>query len=81
MSEASGEYPKKTKRKRYSTESGVMDHVLMMGTLGPMAQEAGRGDEGVGVYRGDVYDDDDDSSEEEEEEEEEERKTNNEKRT
>ena len=48
-----------------------MDHVLMTGTLEPIVQEAGRGDEGVGVYGGDVYDDvyDDDSSEEEEEEE------------
>ena len=58
------------KRKRYSMVSGVMDHVLLMGGLGPTAQEAGRGDEGAGVYGGDVYDDDDDSSEEEEEEEE-----------
>ena len=69
MSGASGAYPQKTKRKRYSTESGVMDHVLTMDTLGPLAQEAGRGDEGAGVYGGNVYDDD--SSEEEEEEEEE----------
>ena len=69
MSGASGAYPQKIKRKRYSTESGVMDHVPMTGTLEPMAQEAGRGDEGAGVYEGDVYDDD--SSEEEEEEEEE----------
>ena len=67
MSGASGAYPQKIKRKRYSTESGVMDRVLMTGSLGPMAQEAGRGDEGAGVYGGDVYDDDDDSSEEEEE--------------
>ena len=70
MSGASGAYPQKMKRKRYSTESGVMDHVLMMGGLGPMTQEAGRGGEGAGVYGGDVYDDDDDSNEEEEEEEE-----------
>ena len=68
MSGASGEYPQKIKRKRYSTESGVMDHVPMTGTLEPMAQEAGRSDEGAGVNGGDVYDDD--SSEEEEEEEE-----------
>ena len=68
MSGASGAYPQKMKRKRCSTEIGVMDHVLMTGTLEPMAQETGRGDEGAGVYRGDVYDDDDDSSEEEEEE-------------
>ena len=66
MAGASGAYPQKIKRKRYSTESGVMDHVLIMGILGgPMAQEAGRGDEGAGVYEGDVYDDD--SSDEEEE--------------
>jgi hypothetical protein len=50
MSGASGAYPQKIKRKRCSTESGVMDHVLMMGSLGPMAQETGRGDEGAGVY-------------------------------
>ena len=69
MSGASGAYPQKIKRKRYSTESGVMDHVLMTGTLEPTAQEAGRGCEGADVYGGDVYDDDDDSSDEEEEEE------------
>ena len=34
-----------TKRKRYSTESGVMDHVLIMGSLGPMAQEVGEYDD------------------------------------
>jgi hypothetical protein len=55
MSGASGVYPQKTKRKRYSTESGVMNHVLIVGTLGPMAQEAGRGDEGAGVYNDDIY--------------------------
>ena len=43
MSEASGKYPEKTKRGRYSAESGVMDHVLILGRVGPMAQEAGRG--------------------------------------
>ena len=70
MSGASGAYPQKMKRKRYSTESGVMDHVPMTGTLEPIAQEAGRGDEGAGVYGGDAYYD---RSEEEEEEEEERR--------
>ena len=44
-----------------------MDHVLLTGSLGPMAQDIGRGDEGAGVYGGGMYDDD--SSEEEEEEE------------
>jgi hypothetical protein len=67
MSGASRVYPQKMKRKRCSTESGVMDRDLSTGTLEPIVQEAGRGDEGVGVYRGDVYNDD--SSEEEEEEE------------
>ena len=73
MTGASGAYPQKMKRKRYSTESDVNRDHLSTGTLEPMAQEAGRGDEGAGVYRGDVYDDDDDdddSCEEEEEEEE-----------
>ena len=67
MSGASGAYPQKMKRKRYSMVSGVMDHVLMMGTLEPTAQEAGSGDEGASVNVGDVYDEDDDSSDEEEE--------------
>ena len=66
MSGSSWASPREIKRKRCSTESGVMDHVLMMCTLEPMAQETGHG-EGAGVYGGDVYDDD--SSEEEEEEE------------
>ena len=70
MSGASGAYPQKIKRKRYSTESGV-NRDLSTGSLGPMAQEAGRSDKEEGVYRGGEYDDD--SSEEEEEEEEEER--------
>ena len=67
MSGASGAYPQKIKRKRDSTESGVMDHVFSTGSLGPTAQDIGRGDEGAGVYGGDAYDDD--SSEEEDEEE------------
>ena len=65
MSRASGAYPQKIKRKRSSTESGVMDRDLSTGSLGPTAQEAGRGDDIFGVYGGDIYDD---SSEEEEEE-------------
>ena len=69
MSGASGASLKKIKRKRNSTESGVMDHVLSTGSLGPTAQDIGRGDEGAGLYGGNVYDDD--SSEEEEEEKEE----------
>ena len=71
MSEASGAYPQKMKRERYSMVSGVMDHVLLMGSMGPTAQEAGRGDEGVGVYEGYMYDDDDDSSDDDDEDEEE----------
>ena len=68
MSETSGLSPQENKRKRYNTESGVLDHVLMI--PGPMAQEAGRDDEGAVVYGNDVYDDDDDRSEEEKEMEE-----------
>ena len=52
---ASGAYPQKMKRNRYSTESGVMDRDLSTGSLGPTAQEAGRGDEGADVNVGDVY--------------------------
>ena len=71
MSEGSGASPREMKRKRYSMVSGVMDHVLMMGTLEPMAQEAGRGDEGASVYGGGEYDDDSNEEEDEEDEEEE----------
>ena len=45
MSGNSGAYPQKMKRKRRSTESGVMDRDLLMGSVGPMAQEGGEYDD------------------------------------